>query len=156
MFINRLLATANSVLLQVLNFLQEAYVRYLLRQYIDAFFDVHGTNAVPRERDAPLPAPGGTRARGTAARTRLPFDYEPSKVEEEPENDVDMNNDAPGSDFDHNRDGEDNEANASVSFTTQQQVRQLQEEPTTTSENTEAAGFGSDTSPRTESATMTS
>ncbi len=76
---------------------------------------------------------------------------EPSKVEDDPENDVDMNNDASDSDFDHTRDGEDDEANTSVSFTTQQQVRQLQEETTTTSENTEAAGFGSDTSPRTES-----
>ncbi len=92
---------ANSMLLQVLYFLQEAHVRYLLRQYRDAFIDVHGANAVPRERDAPLPAPDGTRARGTAARTRLPFDHEPFKVEDEPENDVDMNNDAPGSDFDH-------------------------------------------------------
>ena len=76
---------------------------------------------------------------------------EPSKVEDETEDDVDMSNDASGSDFDHNRDGEEDEANTSVSFTTQQQVRQLQEEPTATSENTEAAGFGSDTSPRTES-----
>ena len=117
------------------------------RQYRDAFVDVFGANAVSRERDAPsFPVP-----RGTAARTRLPLDHEPSKVEDETENDVDMNNGASGSDFYHNRDGEDDEANTSVSFTTQQQVRQLQEEPTTTSENTEAAGFGSDTSPRTES-----
>ena len=146
-FINERMAAATSVLLQVLYFLQEAHVQYLLRQYRDAFVDVFGANAVPRERDAPsFPAP-----RGTAARTRLPLDHEPSKVEDETEDDVDMNDDASGSDFDHNRDGEDDEANTSVSFTTQQQVRQLQEEPTTTSENTEAAGFGSDTSPRTES-----
>ncbi len=62
-----------------------------------------------------------------------------------------MGNDASGSDFDHTRDGEDDEANTSVSFTTQQQACCLQEETTTTSDNTEAAGFGSDTSPRTES-----
>ena len=126
-------------------------MQYLLRQYRSAFVDVFGANAVPRERDAPLPAPGGTRARGTAARTRLPLDHEPSKVEDDPEIDVDMSNDASGSDFDHNPDGEDDEANTSVSFTTQQQARRLQEETTTTSDNTEAAGFGSDTSPRTES-----
>jgi hypothetical protein len=99
-----------------------------------------------------LPAPRGTRARISAGPPRTPRELgqEPSKVEDDLENDVDMNNDASGSDFDHTRDGEDDEANTSVSFTTQQQVRQLQEE-TTTSENTEAAGFGSDTSPRTES-----
>ena len=125
----------------------------------DAFVDLFGANAIPRERDAPLfrgttsrvreetkPAP-----RGTAARVRQPFDKEPSKVEDDPENDVNMNNDASGSDLDHTRDDENDEANASVSFTTQQQARQLQEETTTTSENTETAGFGSDTSPRTES-----
>ncbi len=76
---------------------------------------------------------------------------EPSKVEDDPENDVDMNNDASGSDFDHTRVDENDEVNTSVSFTTQQEARRLQVEITTTSENTEAAGFGSDTSPRTES-----
>ena len=147
------MAAATSVLLQVLYFLQEAHVQYLLRQYRDAFVDVHGANAIPRERDAPLPAPRGTRARISAGPPRTPRDLgqEPSKVEDETEDDVDMGNDASGSDFDHTRDGKDDEANTSVSFTTQQQVRQLQEEPTTTSENTEAAGFGSDTSPRKES-----
>jgi hypothetical protein len=152
-FINRRMATANSVLLQVLYFLQEAHVQYLLRQYRDAFVDVHGANAIPRERDAPLPAPRGSRARISAGPPRTPRDLgqEPSKVEDETEDDVDMGNDASGSDFDHTRDGEDDEANTSVSFTTQQQARRLQEETTTTSDNTEAAGFGSDTSPRTES-----
>jgi hypothetical protein len=127
---------------------------------------MHGVNAIPRERDAPLfrgtasqvredtkPAPRGTRARISAGppRTLRDLGQEPSKVEDNPENDVDMSNDASGSDFDRTRDDENDEANASVSFTTQQQARQLHEETTKTSENTEAAGFGSDTSPRTES-----
>jgi hypothetical protein len=165
-FITERMAAATSVLLQVLYFLQEAHVQYLLRQYRDAFVDMHGANAIPRERDAPLlrgttsrvredtrPAPRGTRARISAGppRTSRDLGQEPSKVEDDPENDVDMNIDASGSDFDHTRDDENDEANASVSFITQQQVRQLQEETTTTSENTEAAGFGSDTSPRTQS-----
>jgi len=119
---------------------------------------MHGANAVPRERDVPLPAPADTKARGSKARIcpgppRTPRDLgqEPSKFEDDPEDDVDMSNDDAGSDFDHNHDGEEDEANTSVSFTTQQQARHLQEETTTTSDNTEAAGFGSDTSPRTES-----
>jgi hypothetical protein len=160
--INRRLAKADSVLQHVLYFLQEAHVQYLLRQYKSAFVDRFGANAVPRERDAPLPAPGDTKPRGSKARIcpgpprgppRTPRDLgqEPSKVEDDPEIDVDMNNDDAGSDFDHNHDGEEDEANTSVSFTTQQQARHLQEETTTTSDNTEAAGFGSDTSPRTES-----
>ncbi len=159
MLITERMAAATSVLLQVLYFLQEAHVQYLLRQYREAFVDMRGANAIPRERDAPLFRGTSSRVRedtkpaprGTAARTRLPLDQEPSKVEDDPENDVDMNNDASGSDFDHTRDDENDEANTSVSFTTQQQARHLQEETTTTSENTEEAGFGSDTSPRTES-----
>ncbi len=159
MLITNRMAAATSVLLQVLYFLQEAHVQYLLRQYREAFVELFGANAIPRERDAPLfcgttsrvrkeikPAP-----RGTAARTRQSFDQEPSKVEDDPENDVDMNNDASGSDFDYTRDDENDEANTSVAFTTQQKARRLQGETTTTSENTEAAGFGSDISPRTES-----
>ncbi len=123
-------------------------------------------NAIPRERDAPLfrgttsrvreetrPAPRGTTARISAGppRTLRDLGQEPSKVEDDPENDVDMNNDASDSDFDHTRVDENDEVNTSVSFTTQQEARRLQVETATTSENTEAAGFGSDTSPRTES-----
>jgi len=155
-FIRRQLARASSVLLQVLYFLQEAHVQYLLRQYKIAFVDMFGANAVPRERDAPLPAPGD-KARICSGPPRGPprtprdLGQEPSKVEDDPEIDVDMSNDASGSYFDHNHDSEEDEANTSVSFTTQQQARHLQGETTTTSDNTEAAGFGSDTSPRTES-----
>jgi hypothetical protein len=160
------MATATSVLLQVLYFLQEAHVQYLLRQYRDAFGDLFGANAIPRERDAPLfrgttsrvredtkPAPRGTTARISAGppRTLRDLGQEPSKVEDDPENDVDMNDDASGSDFDHTRDDENDEANTSVSFTTQHEARRLPEGTMTTPENIEAAGFGSDTSPRTES-----
>ena len=62
-----------------------------------------------------------------------------------------MDNDASGSDSDHKRVDEDDEANTSVSSISQTKARRLQLETMTTSENTEAAGFGSDTSPRTES-----
>jgi hypothetical protein len=62
-----------------------------------------------------------------------------------------MDNDASGSDLDYTRVDEDDEAHTSVSSTTQKEARRLQLETTTTSENTEAAGFSSDTSPRTES-----
>ncbi len=132
----------------------------------ERFVDLFGANAIPRERDAPLfrgttsrvredtkPAPRGTTARISAGppRTLRDLGQEPFKVEDDPENDVDMNNDTSGSDFDHTRDDENDEANTSVSFTTQQEARRLQEETMTTSENPEAAGFGSDTSPRTES-----
>ncbi len=151
MSINSRLATAASVLLQVLYFLQEGHVQYLLRQYREAFVDLFGANAIPREKAAP--APRGTTARISAGPPRTPRDLgeEPSKVEDEAENDVDMYNDGSGSDFDYIRDDEDDEAHISVSSIPQTEARRLQLETTTTSKNTEAAGFGSDTSPRTES-----
>jgi hypothetical protein len=62
-----------------------------------------------------------------------------------------MDNDASGSDFDNTRVDKDDEAHTSVSSITQTEVRRLRLETTTTSDNTEAAGFGSDISPRTES-----
>jgi hypothetical protein len=143
------IATATSVLLQVLYSLQEGHVQYLLRQYRDAFVDLFGANAVPRERAAPR----GTTARISAGPPRTPRDLgqEPFKVEDEAEIDVDMDNDASGSDFDYTRDDEDDEAHTSVSSIPQTEARRLQLETTTTSKNTEAAGFGSDTSSRTES-----
>ncbi len=165
LIINRM-ATATSVLLLVLYFLQEGHVQYLLRQYRDPFVDLFGANAIPRERDVPLfrgttsrvreengSAPRGTTARISAGPPRTLHDLgqEPSKVEDDPENDVDMYNNASGSNFDHTGVDEDDEANTSVSLATQQEARRLQVETTTTSENTEAAGFGSDISPRTES-----
>ena len=140
-------AQAPSVLLQVLYFLQEGHVQYLLRQYREAFVDLFGANAVPRERTASAPSSTAARIRA-APRT---WDQEPSKVEEEAEDDVDMGNDASGSDSDHKRVDEDDEANTSVSSISQTKARRLQLDTMTTSENTEAAGFGSDTSPRTES-----
>ena len=62
-----------------------------------------------------------------------------------------MEDDISGSNLDNFRVVEDDEAHASVSSTTQNEARRLQMETTTASEITEAAGFGSDTSPRTES-----
>ena len=143
--INSRIATATSVLLQVLYFLQEGHVQYLLRQYRGAFVELFGASAVPRGGTSLVPS-------GRAVRSpRATFCEEPSKVEDEAEDDVDMDNDASGSDFDNTRVDKDDEAHTSVSSITQTEVRRLRLENTTTSDNTEAAGFGSDISPRTES-----
>jgi hypothetical protein len=144
-------ARAPSVLLQVLYSLQEGHVQYLLRQYREAFVDLFGANAVPRDRTAPAPRGSTARISAGPPRTLRDLGQEPSKVEDEAEDDVDMDNDASGSDSDHERVDEDDEANTSVSSISQTKARRLQLETMTTSEITEAAGFGSDTSPRTES-----
>ncbi len=92
-----------------------------------------------------------TRASSGPPRDKRALGQEPSKVEDQAEIDVEMDDDTSGSDLDYPRNVEDDEAHTSVSSTTQKEARRLQFETTTTSENTEAAGFGSDTSPRTES-----
>ena len=110
----------------------------------------------------PAGLPAEKKAREKAARTKdrtipkLPRDrhalgQESSKVEDQEEYDVEMDGDSSGLDQDNFRVIEDDEAHTSVSSITQQQARRLQMETMTTSETTEAAGFGSDTSPRTES-----
>ena len=76
---------------------------------------------------------------------------EPSKQEEGTAIDVDMEDDIAGSETKYSYVEEDDEAHTSVSSTTQQEAHRLQMEMMTSSETTEAAGFGSDTSPRTES-----
>jgi hypothetical protein len=53
------------------------------------------------------------------------------------------------SDIDHN-DGEESEANTFAPSTSQKELRPTKKRLTAPSENIEAAGFGSDTSPRTE------
>ena len=75
---------------------------------------------------------------------------EPSKQEEGTTIEVE-NDDIAGSKTNYSYVEEDDEAHTSVSSTTQQEAHRLQTEMMTTSETTEAAGFGSDTSPRTES-----
>ncbi len=62
-----------------------------------------------------------------------------------------MEDDIAGSGINYSYVEEDDEAHTSVSSTTQQEARCLQMEMMTTSEITEVAGFGSETSPRTES-----
>ncbi len=142
------MARAPSVLLQVLYFLQEGHVQYLLRQYREAFVDQFGANAIPREKAAP--APRGTTARISAGPPRTPRDLgeEPSKVEDEADDDVDIDNDAAGSDFDYICDVEDDEAHTSVSSTRQKEARRLHLETATTSRNTETKRLASALTPR--------
>jgi hypothetical protein len=143
------IGTASSVLLQVLYTLQHGHVQYLLGEYRTAFVDAFGPNSLPHEKTARRDVK--TRASSGPPRDKRALGQEPSKVEDQAEVDVEMDDDTSGSDLDYPRVVEDDEAHTSVSSTTQKEARRLQLETTTTSENTEAAGFGSDTSPRTES-----
>jgi hypothetical protein len=61
-----------------------------------------------------------------------------------------VDSDDEGSEFHLNRDGEGDQANTHVPSTPQQEKHQLSTEPSMLPRNSEAAGFGSDTSPRNE------
>ncbi len=135
------------MLLQVLYTLQRGHVQYLLEQYRIALVETFGPAGLPAEKAARTKA----RISSKLPRDRRALGQEPSKVEDQEEYDVDMDGNSSGLDQDNFRVVEDGEAHTSVSSTTQQQARRLQMEMMTTSEITEAAGFGSDTSPRTES-----
>ncbi len=70
-------------------------------------------------------------------------------LQDDEEGAVDSNDEGSESHY-HDRDGEGEQANTHVSSTPQQEKRQLSTESSTPPENSEAAGFGSDTSPRNE------
>ncbi len=106
--------------------------------------NLFGPNALPQEKTAHRDV--NAQLSSGPPRDRRALGQEPSKVEDEVENDVDMNNDASGSDLDYICDDEDDEAHTSVSFTTQKEARHLQLETTATS----------DTSPCTDRATTKS
>ncbi len=124
----------------------------MLKEYRNTLVDQFGPNALPPERV-------GTTARRNVKpracsgppRDRRALGEEPSKVEEGTTIDVNMEDDISGSGINYSHVEEDDEAYTSVSSSTQKEARRLQLETTTTSEITETTGFGSETSPRTES-----
>ena len=150
--IGKRIETAVSVLLQALYSLQKGHVQYLLREYRNSLVDQFGPDALPPDRNA-KPARRKVKSRISSGppRDRRALGDEPSKQEEGTTIEVDMDDDIAGSKTNHSYVEEDDEAHTSVSSTTQQEAHRLQMEMMTSSETTEAAGFGSDTSPRTES-----
>jgi hypothetical protein len=149
--IGKRVETAVSVLLQALYALQQGHVQYLLREYRNTLVDQFGPDALPPDRnEKPARRKVKSRISSGPPRDRRALGDEPSKQEEGTTIEVD-NDDIAGSKTNYSYVEEDDEAHTSVSSTTQQEAHRLQMEMTTTSETTEAAGFGSDTSPRTES-----
>ncbi len=80
-------------------------MQYLLGEYRTALINLFGPNALPREKASRRGAK--IRVDAVPARDRRAFDQEPFKVEDEPEIDVEMHNDASGSDLDYNHVDED-------------------------------------------------
>jgi hypothetical protein len=141
---------AVSTLLQVLYFLQQGHVHFLIGDYKARVIDAHGHDAFTAKVRTKKPGKDGLpRSIHDVSNVSTP----------PPERTVDMTHDDEegavgtddeGSESHLNRDGEGEKANTHVPSTPQQEMRQRSTEASMPLENSEAAGFGSDTSPRNE------
>ncbi len=132
---------APSILLQIFYALQLGHVQFLMADYKSRTIEAY-PNAFARVRPPRLGKDG------------LPLKIKDvSSTVNSSDNTVDMSavddDDGTTSDIDLN-DGSGSEANTFTSSTSQTVSRPPQKGTTTPSESSEAAGFGSDTSPRTE------
>ena len=135
-----------SVLLQVLYFLQQGHVQFLMGDYRARVLDAHGADAFPK---APRP--------GTVDVVHV-RDIRPSAPNNEQE-EVDMTREDgeesedskdSGSSLIYTSGGEEDKANTPVPSAPQMKASRSQKGTSMPSETTEAAGFGSDTSSRKE------
>jgi hypothetical protein len=134
---------AVSTLLQVLYFLQQGHVQFLMGDYKTRVLEAYGIDAFATKAKAKkLGAPAcNPRRQPPEAVVDMSQDDEEGARE---------SNDEGSEPHYHNRDGEGEQANTHVSSTPQQEKRQLSTEASTPPENSEAAGFGPDTSPHNE------
>ena len=150
--INRLQEEAVSVLLQVLYFLHQGRVQFLVNDYRARLIEAHGQGALPKK------APGPRRNRPprviqdihvsapNSERARVDLTKEEGEDDGESTNSQDS-----GSSPNYNSGGEEDKANTHVPSSPQMEATRSKVRTSTPLETTEAAGFGSDTSPRTES-----
>jgi hypothetical protein len=132
---------ATSVLLQVLYALHRGHVHFLMADYksriIEAYPNAFAKVCPPKlgKNGCPLKI---TNVGITDSSSDNLVDMTSADIEERTTSDIDHN------------DGEENEANTFVPSISQKGLRPPKKRSTAPSENIEAAGFGSDTSPRTE------
>jgi hypothetical protein len=141
---------ATSVLLQVLYFLQQGHVLFLMGDYKTRVLEAYGSDAFATKAKAKKLGKDGL------ARQILninPTPRSPGVVVDMSQDDEEAAGDTNEEGLDshyHDRDGEGEQANTHVSSTPQQEQRQLSTETSTPPESSEAAGFSSDNSPRNE------
>jgi hypothetical protein len=141
---------ATSVLLQVLYFLQQGHVLFLMGDYKTRVLEAYGSDAFATKAKAKKLGKDGL------ARQILninPTPRSPGVVVDMSQDDEEAAGDTNEEGLDshyQDRDGEGEQANTHVSSTPQQEQRQLSTETSTPPESSEAAGFSSDNSPRNE------
>jgi hypothetical protein len=142
---------AVSTLLQVLlYFLQQGHVHFLIGDYKARVIDAHGHDAFTAKVRTKKPGKDGLpRSIHDVSNVSIP---PPERTVDMTHNDEEraVGTDDEGSESHLNRDGEGEQANTHVPSTSQQEMRQRSTEASMPLKNSEAAGFGSDTSPRNE------
>ncbi len=141
-----------SVLLQVLYFLHQGRVQFLVNDYRARLIEAHGQGVLPKK----APGPGRNRPPRVIQDIHVTApNSEQARVEltkeEGEDNEESMNSQDSGSSPHYTSGGEEDKANTPVSSSTQMEATRYQVGSSTPSETTKAAGFSSDTSPRTES-----
>ena len=141
---------AVSVLLQVLYFLQQGHVQFLMRDYKARVMEAHGNDAFTSKVKTKKPGKDGLpRPIHDVANKSTPTSERTVDMTLEDEEGA-VNSEDEGSESHLNRDGEGEQANTHVPSTPQQEMQQCSAGAATPLENSEAAGFSSDTSPRNE------
>jgi hypothetical protein len=141
---------AVSALLQVLYFLQQGHVQFLIGDYKARVIDAHGHDAFTAKVKTKKPGKDGLprSIHDVTNKSTPPPERTVDMTREDEEGAVDSNDE--GSESHLNRGGEGEQANTHVPSTPQQEMRQCSAGASMPLENSEAAGFGSDTSPRNE------
>ena len=141
---------AVSVLLQVLYFLQQGHVQFLMRDYKARVMEAHGNDAFTSKVKTKKPGKDGLpRPIHDVANKSTPTSERTVDMTLEDEEGA-VNSEDEGSESHLNRDGEGEQANTHVPSTPQQEMQQCSAGAPMPLENSEAAGFSSDTSPRNE------
>ena len=142
---------AVSTLLQVLYFLQQGHVQFLIGDYKARVIDAHGHDAFTAKVKTKKPGKDGLprSIHDVSNVSTPPPDGTVDMTHEDEEGAV--GTDDEGSESHINRDSEGEQANAHVPSTAQQEKRQRPMRALMSPKISEAAGFSSDTSPRSES-----
>jgi hypothetical protein len=141
---------AVSVLLQVLYFLQQGHVQSLMKDYRARVLETHGNDAFTSKVKTKKPGKDGLprQIHNVTNKSTPPSERTVDMTRDDEEGAV--NSEDEGSEFHLTRDGEGEQANTHVPSTPQQEMQQCSAGAATPLENSEAAGFSSDTSPRNE------
>jgi hypothetical protein len=141
---------AVSVLLQVLYFLQQGHVQFLMRDYKARVMETHGNDAFTSKVKTKKPGKDGLpRSIHDVANKSTPTSERTVDMTLEDEEGA-VNSEDEGSESHLNRDDEGEQANTHVPSTPQQETQPCSAGAPMPLENSEAAGFSSDTSPRNE------